>query len=54
MWRLFCPYLFLISLSFGVSGGLCFVVVGFPGDLPPFLLVLCMHIFIFYIHNTKR
>ena len=29
MWRLFCPYLFLISASFGVLGGLRFVVVAF-------------------------
>ena len=33
MWRLFCHYLFLISPSFGVSGGLCFVIVAFPGYL---------------------
>ena len=25
------PYMFLISLSFGASGGLCFVSVEFPG-----------------------
>ena len=27
MWHLWCPYLFLISPSFGASGGLCFVIV---------------------------
>ena len=31
MWRLCRPYLFLICLSFGASGGLCFVIVAFPG-----------------------
>ena len=31
MWRLFCHYLFLISLSFDASGRLCFVIVAFPG-----------------------
>ena len=31
MWRLFCHYLFLISPSFGASGGLCFIIVAFPG-----------------------
>ena len=33
MWRLCCPYLYLISPSFGVSGGLCVVIVVFPGYL---------------------
>ena len=31
MWRLFRPYLFLISASFVASGGLYFVIVAFPG-----------------------
>ena len=31
MWRVFCHYLFLISPSFGASGGLCFVIVAFLG-----------------------
>ena len=30
MWRLCCPYLFLISYSVGTSGGLCFVTAAFP------------------------
>ena len=30
MWRLCCPYLFLISPSFGASGGFRFVIVAFP------------------------
>ena len=29
MWRLWCPYLFVISPSFSASGGLCFVIVAF-------------------------
>ena len=33
MCYLLCPYLFLISPSFGASGGLCFVFVAFPGYL---------------------
>ena len=28
--RLCCPYFYLISPSFGASGGLCFVLVAFP------------------------
>ena len=31
MWCFCCPYLFLISPSFGASGGLCFVILAFPG-----------------------
>ena len=31
MWRWCCPHLFLIPLSFGALGGLCFVIVIFPG-----------------------
>ena len=31
MWRLCCPYLFLISPSRGVSRGRCFVISSFPG-----------------------
>ena len=31
--RCFCPYLFLISPSFGASGRLCFVIVAFSGYL---------------------
>ena len=31
IWRLCCPYLFLIFSYFGASGGLCFVIVAFPG-----------------------
>ena len=27
------PYLFLTSPSFGASGGLCFIIVAFPGYL---------------------
>ena len=34
MWRLGCPYLFLIFFFlFGASGGLCFVIVAFHGNL---------------------
>ena len=33
MWRLWCPYLSLISPSFGASEGQCFVIVAFPGYL---------------------
>ena len=40
MWRLFCPDLFLISHSFGVSGELCFVIAEFPGYLHIVLLFL--------------
>ena len=29
LWRLFCPYLFVISPSFGTSEGMCFVIVAF-------------------------
>ena len=32
-WHLFWHYLFLISPSFGALGGLCFVIVAFPGYL---------------------
>ena len=28
-----CPNMFLISSSFGASGGLCFVIVALPGSL---------------------
>ena len=28
-----CPYLFLISPSFGASEGFCFVIVAFPGRI---------------------
>ena len=31
VWRLFCHYLFLISLSFDLSGKLCIMIVAFPG-----------------------
>ena len=30
-WHLFCPYIFFTSPSFGASGGLCVVIVAFPG-----------------------
>ena len=33
MWRICCPYLFVISSSFNASVGLCFVIVAFPGYL---------------------
>ena len=33
MWCLFCPYLFLISPSFGASEGLCSKILAFPGYL---------------------
>ena len=31
MWRLCCPYFFLFFPPFCASGGLCFVIVAFPG-----------------------
>ena len=33
MWRLFCPYLLLISFSFGASGRLYCVIAVLPGFL---------------------
>ena len=33
MWRLLCPYLFLITPCFDALGGLCFVIVAFFGYL---------------------
>ena len=33
MWRLFSPYWFRISHSFSASGGLCYVIVAFPGHI---------------------
>ena len=33
MWRWFCHHLSLIPPTFGFSGGLCFVIVAFPGHL---------------------
>ena len=36
---LFCYYLFLISPSFGTSGKLCFVIMGFPVYLHLFVVV---------------
>ena len=44
MWRLFCPYLFLISPSL-CSGGLCFVNVAFPWYI---------HLYILIISNSKE
>ena len=33
MWSLFCPYLFLIFLTFSASGGLCLMILVCPGYL---------------------
>ena len=33
------PSLFLISTSFGASGGLCFAIVAFPGYLHIYIVV---------------
>ena len=42
---LFCPYLFLISPSFGASGVLCFVIVTFPRYLHLYFCgFLCLEI----------
>ena len=52
MWHLFCPYLFLISPSFGTLGGLCFVIVAFPGYLRIHLLISLLQLFYICLFNT--
>ena len=42
MWRLRCPYVFLTFPFFDASGGLCFVIVTFPGYLHLYLHLKCV------------
>ena len=44
-WSLSCPYLFLISPSFGTSRGLFFVIVTFPGYV---------HLYVFWFQFSVR
>ena len=39
MWRLFCHCLFFLSISFGTSGSLFFLIVAFPGYLQVYVFI---------------
>ena len=57
IWRLFYHYLFLISLSFGARGVLCYVVEAFSGILTYIFVgnaVPRLKLFWSFKHNCKK